>query len=97
MAEEGLFRMVLAPLLFLALRRVALGPAVAALLTIGVVAVSFALLHEAGPHATFSAQYFATRVVMPGLLMGLAMFWISPMFIVTLHCTAHIVMPLLFH
>ncbi len=96
LAEELIFRLSLAPLLFFVLRK-RLGFHLSVFVTIIVAALSFALLHELGGGAeAFLARHFLTRFMIPGVIMGLAMFYISPVFVVALHCTAHIMIPLLF-
>lgn len=95
LAEELIFRLALAPLLFVAFRGwLGLYPAVA--LAVVVAALSFALLHEAGGGAAISAHYFLARFLVPGVVMGLAAFALSPAFVVAMHCTAHIMIPVLF-
>ena len=94
--EELIFRMVFTPLAFIAFLKW-MRPHYAAMLSILVVALLFALFHELGSAGEpFSAYYFATRVLMPGCVMGLAFFYISPAFIVMMHSAAHIMIPLLF-
>jgi hypothetical protein len=93
-AEELLFRLALAPLLFVALRR-RLGFHSAMVLAVVVTALAFALLHEAGGDA-FSERFFIVRFLVPGTVLGLAAFALSPAFVVAMHGTAHIMIPLLF-
>lgn len=96
LAEELVTRLSLTPLVFVALRK-RLGFHCSALITIFVAALGFALWHEAGSGAeAFVLEHFATRFMVPGVIMGLAAFYISPVFLVALHCTAHIMIPLLF-
>jgi len=96
LAEELIFRLSLMPLLFVALRK-RLGFRGSAFIAIIVTALCFALLHEAGDGAgPFMLQHFLTRFMIPGVIMGLAVFYVSPIFVVALHCTAHIMIPLLF-
>ena len=96
LAEELIFRLSLMPLLFIALRKW-LGFRGSAFIAIIVTALCFALLHEAGDGAgPFMLQHFLTRFTIPGVIMGLAVFYVSPIFVVALHCTAHIMIPLLF-
>jgi len=92
--EEVLFRLVLLPLLFLALvsrvpRPVALAVAV---LSTG---LAFTLLHEPAS-ASWSPTLFTTRFLLPGCAMSMAALLRSPSFIVAAHCTAHLVVPLVF-
>lgn len=94
--EELIMRLVLTPLIFVVLRR-RLGFHWSALITIIITALSFAFWHEAGSGAEpFMLQHFATRFMIPGVMMGLLVFYVSPIFVVALHCTAHIMIPLLF-
>jgi hypothetical protein len=96
LAEELIIRLMLTPLLFVVLRKW-LGVHWSALTTIGIAALSFALWHEVGSIGEpFMLQHFATRFMVPGVIMGLATFYISPVFLVSLHCAAHIMIPLLF-
>lgn len=96
LAEELIIRLILTPLLFVVLRT-RLGFYWSALITIVIAALSFAFLHEAGSDAgAFMPQHFVTRFLFPGVIMGLAVFFVSPIFVVALHCTAHVFIPLLF-
>jgi hypothetical protein len=94
-AEEVLFRLGLAALLFFALRR-RLGRPAAIALTAVVTGLGFALLHEAGPAASSSA-YFTTRFIVPGAAMTVAFLVIGPGFLIGAHCSAHLLIPALFH
>ena len=96
LAEELIIRLMLTPLLFVVLRK-RLGFHWSALVTIGIAALSFALWHEVGSIGDpFTLHHFTTRFLVPGVIMGLATFYISPVFLVSLHCAAHIMIPLLF-
>jgi len=96
LAEELIIRLILTPLLFVVLRK-RLGFHWSALTTIIIAALSFALWHEAGSGAeAFMLQHFVTRFMIPGVIMSSMVFCISPIFVVSLHCTAHIMIPLLF-
>ncbi len=96
LVEELIFRLTLTPFLFFVLRKW-LGLHWSVFITIIIVALSFALLHEVGSGAgPFISQHFITRFMIPGVVMGLAVFYISPIFVVTVHCAAHIMIPLLF-
>ena len=92
--EEVVFRFALLPVLYLALSRRLTRPAAIAAAAL-VTGLAFALLHELGP-GSFDAQYFATRVVFPGVVMSVAFLAISPAFLVAAHCAAHIFIPALF-
>lgn len=92
LAEELVIRLIVTPLLFVVLRT-RLGFNWSVLITVVIAALSFALWHEAGSGAAaFLPQYFVTR----SIIMGLAVFYISPVFVVALHCTVHVFIPLLF-
>jgi len=95
-SEELIFRLGLTPLIFISSLKY-MQVHYAGIFTILVVALLFALLHEIGSAGeAFSAYYFMARFIVPGCIMGLAFFYISPTFIVMMHCTAHIMIPLLF-
>ncbi len=102
--EEVLFRMVLTPVFFFGTywllrarkhrNRVLLAATVAIVLT----AVAFVLLHEAGEaDGTIVWPLVATRFFVPGLVMGALFFLFGPGFVVAMHATMHIMIPLLFH
>ena len=93
-AEEVIFRLGVLPLVFGALAR-RTAPFPAGLVSALVVGLSFAFLHAAGS-PEWSWSHFVTRVVFPGMAMSLAALAISPSFVVGAHCTAHVVIPLLF-
>ena len=94
--EELVIRLTLTPVVFLVLRkRMEFHPA--AVITILIAAFSFALWHEAGSlDEPFMISHFATRFMVPGVVMGLVTFYVNPIFLVSLHCTMHIVIPTLF-
>jgi len=102
--EEVIFRMGLTPVVFFACRRVLpqyLGDArriwISAIISVGVTAVMFALAHELGaPDVPVDWFIFATRVLVPGLLMGSLYFLIGPGFVIFMHSAAHIMIPILF-
>ena len=102
--EEVFFRMILTPLFFFTTysvlkdmedrKRVLLSITVAILLT----AVSFVLLHELGEaDGTVIWKLVATRFMVPGIVMGVLYFLFGPGFLITMHATMHIMIPLLFH
>jgi hypothetical protein len=96
LGEELVMRLMLTPLIFIALRKW-LGFYESVWTAIIFTALCFALWHEVGSIGEpFMLQYFATRFMVPGVIMGLATFCISPVFLVSLHCTSHIMIPLLF-
>ncbi len=96
LAEELIIRLFLTPLLFVVLRK-RLELHWSALITIVIAALSFAAWHEVGGGAEpFMLQHFVTRVMIPGVIMGSMVFYISPIFVVALHCITHIMIPLLF-
>ena len=92
--EEVFFRLGTLPLLYFALRRRAgEGRArVAAIITTGLL---FALSHELSG-AEFRPDLFVTRTLLPGCVMSLLCFVLSPAAVVALHCTAHLAIPFLF-
>ncbi len=92
--EEILFRLLLLPLLYVVLSRRLTRPAAIAVSAL-VTGLAFALLHEAGPGA-FDAHYFATRFLVPGVAMSVVFLAISPTFLLTAHCAAHVLIPALF-
>jgi hypothetical protein len=86
-AEEVIFRLALLPALLITLRRIPLGTLVAVCLT----GLAFALAHG----ITLDA-HFATRFLIPGCMFSLAAMLVGPAFVVTAHCVAHVLIPLLF-
>ncbi len=94
--EEVLFRLMVLPAVYSALRR-RLGEMPSRLLTMVAVGLLFSLSHELPPAGTgFLPKLLATRFLFPGVVMSGAAFWIGPAFIVAAHCTAHLVIPFLF-
>jgi hypothetical protein len=94
--EEALFRLALLPACFALFRR-RWSASHAALVSLLVTAVAFAASHELGPGAhAFELRHFATRALIPGAFMSALFFRVGPTFLVTLHCTAHVWIPLLF-
>lgn len=95
--EEALFRLAILPLIYRLLsqrwnRTPAMGGAI--LLT----GLLFALAHEIGPGAgPFRWDFFLARFLLPGSFMSLLFFWPGPPFVLSLHCTAHLVIPSLFN
>ena len=96
LVEESAFRLALLPLFYaLARRRLALYPAII-VAAIGT-GLLFSLAHELGPaSAPFALGYLATRALVPGMAMSLIALRVSPAFIVSAHCTAHLMIPALF-
>jgi len=82
-AEEIIFRLILLPICLIYLRRIP----VAIVLT----GLCFALSHNVALDA-----HFATRLLIPGCAFSLAAIMVSPAFVVAAHCTAHILIPLMF-
>ncbi len=96
LVEELVMRLMLTPIIFIVLRRW-IGFHWSALSTIFITAIFFALWHEVGlTEEAFNAGHFLTRIMVPGVIMGLITFYVSPIFLVSLHCTIHIMLPLLF-
>lgn len=95
--EEGVFRLGLLAVLYAVWVRRAQslwGPGLASVV---ITALVLALVHEVGPGAvTFNAQYFVTRFVVLGCVMGALFLWPGPAFLVAGHCAAHVAIPLLF-
>ena len=103
-SEELYFRMMIAPLVFFGScallksetpkMRVLTSIVVATLVT----ALAFNLLHELGEADSIIVwKIFATRFMVPGLIMGSLYFWVGPGFVIFMHSTMHIMIPLLFH
>lgn len=92
--EEIVFRLALLPSLYLLLRRRA-SPNVSVALAVLATGLAFAVAHQLGPGASPPA-YFATRFLFPGCVMSVVFLRVSPTFLVVAHCTAHLLMPLLF-
>ena len=92
--EEILFRLGTLPLAYFGLRKT-LGEQRAKLAAIVITGLLFALSHEL-TGASFHGQLFATRTILPGCVMSVLFFAVSPTFIVALHCTAHLMIPFLF-
>ena len=94
--EEVVFRLVLLPALF-TIAQSATSTRSAALAAVVTTGFAFALMHEVGPGAgTFTPAYFLDRVLFPGILMSVLAFWPGAAFVVALHCSAHVILPLLF-
>lgn len=94
--EEALFRLTVLPIVYTLLnRRVVRWMAI--LLSVLITGFLFALAHEVGPGAgPFDAGHFATRVIFAGPVTSALFFWPGPAFIVSAHCTAHVVIPFVF-
>ena len=63
--------------------------------TLALFATAKALLHV-HPDDPAPLAHFATRLLLPGALMSVAFLAVEPSFIVTAHCTAHVLIPFLF-
>lgn len=102
--EEVYFRMLLTPLVFYfaqkplaALKQRRLSVGISATIAIVITAFSFAILHEVGEaDGTVVWQIFATRFMVPGILMGSLFFLIGPGFVIFMHTSAHVMIPILF-
>lgn len=92
--EEVLFRLSALPLLYFGLRK-SVGETRAKLIAVVATGLLFALSHELAGNA-FEMRLFVTRAVLPGCIMSALAFAISPAFVVTMHCTAHLAIPFLF-
>lgn len=102
--EEVIFRMLITPLTFFSMcvllkssdvkKRIIVSAIVAILVT----AASFVLAHELGEADGIVVwKLVATRFMMPGLIMGSLFFLVGPGFVIFMHATMHIMIPLLFH
>lgn len=93
--EEAVFRLaILAGGYALLSRRL---PAIPATLAAAVITgFLFALSHEV-TQAPFDLSHFLTRMIFPGIVMSLVFLRVSPAFIVTAHCAAHLMIPFAFH
>jgi hypothetical protein len=95
--EEELFRLLILPSVYFARRRkldawTSAGSAIVAS------AVLFSLSHELGlAGGAFEPRFLLTRLLVPGVGMSLLAFRLRPSFIVSAHCTAHLLIPALFH
>lgn len=92
--EEILFRMVLAPTIFMALasrKRLFVAIAISAV----VVGLAFALSHEVAGDP-FNIRYFLTRFLIPGVGMSMVYFVIHPATMVCGHIAAHVFIAWLF-
>ena len=95
LVEEVVFRLVMLPALFFALRR--RGAKAAAPLAVVLTGAAFALSHELRPAGgVFDPRFLATRFVVPGVAMSVPFFRPAPALIVCGHCAAHLVIPFLF-
>jgi hypothetical protein len=102
--EEVYFRMLVTPLVFffmLALLKngsnLKLKITLSAVIAILVAALAFVLSHEAGEaDGMIVWKLVATRFIMPGVIMGSLYFIIGPGFVIFMHATMHILMPLVF-
>jgi hypothetical protein len=88
--EELEFRLLLLPILYqlLAWR---MRPRVAIALGVVVCAAAFTLAHAAAP-----TSWMLTRFLVPGGLFAAACFLVGPSFVVSAHCAAHVLLPILF-
>jgi len=95
--EEVVFRLVVLPGVYLACRR-KLGVRASAALGIVATALLFSLSHELGPAGgAFEPRFLLTRFLVPGVAMSVLAFSAGPAFVVAAHCSAHLVIPALFH
>jgi hypothetical protein len=92
--EELLFRLALAPLVYLPLApRLGRLPAIA--IAAVITGLAFALVHEAGGGDS-STAYFVIRTLIPGAGMTVAFFAVGPSFLIGAHGTAHLLIPAVF-
>ena len=103
--EEVYFRMVLAPLVFFGMLRLSQNTPsserrvwISASTAIVVTALAFVLAHELGEtDGVIVWKLVATRVMLPGIAMGVLYFAVSPGFVIFMHSSMHILIPLLFN
>jgi hypothetical protein len=88
LGEELLFRLALLPALLALLLR-------APVLAVALTGLAFAGLHELRAGAVRCAAVL-TRLIFPGIVMSAAAWLFKPSFIVSAHCTAHVLLPLVF-
>jgi hypothetical protein len=91
--EEMIVRSGVLPLVYLRMtdRSKWLAVAVSSIIT----GLAFAALHEPGS-PDWSPMLFLARFVVPGLVMSVLALVTKPAFVVVGHCTAHVLIPLLF-
>jgi membrane protease YdiL (CAAX protease family) len=85
--EELELRLLLLPIVYRLLSRSRFATPLAIVIT----GAAFALLHGAAP-----LRFVATRFLLPGCAFSAAALALGPSFVVIAHCTAHLVLPLLF-
>lgn len=96
LVEEVVFRLLVLPGVYLACRN-KLGTLAAAAVATIISGVLFSLSHELGPAGgAFETRFLITRFLIPGVGMSCLAFAVSPSFIVSAHCTAHLLIPALF-
>ncbi len=94
--EEVVFRCFLLPGIY-ASCRTRMGRRAATVAAVVASGVLFSLSHELGPGGgAFEPRFLLTRFVVPGAMMSALAFRPGPTFIVTAHCTAHLLIPFLF-
>lgn len=94
--EEVVFRLTLLPGIALAAGRRMAGWGAVALAVI-VTSALFSLSHELGPGGgVFDGRLMATRFVFPGVVMSILAVRVNMTFLVCAHCSAHLLIPLLF-
>jgi hypothetical protein len=91
LGEEVEFRLLLLPVVYFLLARRG-SRAVAGVVAVLASAIAFTALHGAAP-----LSWMVTRFVIPGCLMSAAALLIGPSFVVAAHCSAHLLLPVLFH
>lgn len=94
--EEVFFRLLILPLLFFSFIKWCRYH-VAVLISVVALGLIFALLHQLGTLTPgIDWGYFATRTLMPGIVLSLLFFYRSPTFAVVLHSASHILIPFAF-
>jgi membrane protease YdiL (CAAX protease family) len=96
LVEEVAFRLIILPAAYFTCRK-RLDARLSAAIAIVITAALFALSHELGPAGgAFEPRFLLTRFLIPGVAMSLLAFVPGPSFIVSAHCTAHLLIPVLF-
>lgn len=101
--EELVFRMLLSALVFFGMFKLLAGVEYryrvfwSAGTAILIAALAFVFLHELGElDSILLWNLIATRILVPGIIMGSLFFLVGPGFLIFMHSTMHIMIPLLF-
>ncbi|MES0870131.1 hypothetical protein [Pseudovibrio sp. SCP19] len=102
--EELLFRMLISAPVFFGMFRLLAGVKHSyrvfwsALTAVLIAAIAFVVFHELGEtDHTLMWNLIATRMLVPGLIMGSLFFLLGPGFVIFMHASMHIMIPLLFN